>query len=136
MWGQAYPRAFAPGLSPWAAALPLHLGALRCLPGRPGPLGHPGPPRNTPLAPALPAAPAYLGGQEGLQTLLQDLVAPRGFSHWDRVRELLGPPSSAWDGAPTAAACHVAGHVTALPCCLELGQAEAEGQQQAGQGWS
>lgn len=25
-----------------------------------------------------------------------------------------------------AAACHVAQHVTALPCCLELSQAEAE----------
>ena len=27
---------------------------------------------------------------------------------------------------PPAAACHVARHVTALPCCLELSQAEAE----------
>lgn len=44
---------------------------------------------------------------------------------WDRVQGLQRPHLLC-GVEPPATACHVAQHVTAQPCCLELSQAEAE----------
>lgn len=52
------------------------------------------------------------------------LVALEASASWDRGRGCRGPrPLHGME--PPAAACHVAQHVTALPCCLELSQATA-----------
>lgn len=73
-------------------------------------------------APALPLPLPTWAGRRGPWPTLA-LVAPGGFSPVGQGSGAAEALSSAWDGA---AACHVAQHVTALPCCLELSQAEAE----------
>ena len=101
-WGQVYrpchhPRPVA--LGPW---LPLHLGALGLARDHgPGPLGRPGPREMLLTAPALPAAPAYLGGQERPPGPPAGSGSPQRLQPLGRGKGLLGPLSSAWDGAPS-----------------------------------
>lgn len=51
---------------------------------------------------------------------------PGGFSHLGQGSGALETPHPLCEMEPPATACHVAQHVTALLCCLEQSQAEAE----------
>ena len=129
-WGQAYrpchhPRPVA--LGPW---LPLHLGALGLARDHgPGPLGRPGPREMLLTAPALPAAPAYLGGQERPPGPPAGSGGPQRLQPLGRGKGLLGPPSSAWDGAPSR--CLSRGSACDSPALLsgaEPGRGRASGR--------
>lgn len=95
---------------------------LGCWPGTPG---LPGPWEKLLTTPALPAPLAHLGGHGrslGPHLLWYPWrIQPLGAG----VRGSRGPRPLC-EIEPPAAACHVAQHVTALLCCLELSQADVE----------
>lgn len=123
--GQKHPLCHRPGPGPWAH---------RCLstsvpwvcpgswPGAPGPTRHLG--VSSPPCP--PRCPCLPGGQERSPGphLLWSLEASASWDGGDGPRG----PRPLCGMEPPAAACHVAQHVTALPCCLERSQAKAEAE--------
>lgn len=95
---------------------------LGCWPGAPGP---PGGWENLLTTPTLPAPWAHRGGH-GRSPGPHPLWYPRRLQPLGTGVGGSRDPHPLCEMEPPATACHVAQHVTALLCCLEQSQAEAE----------